>query len=65
MEWVNARASEIATEIEKEVAKDGKMRTIDWSKVFFQAMLEYLDECGLKPRCRDTSPHVCQEHNYV
>lgn len=48
-QWVNERASAIATAKEEAGKASGQMVTLDWSKIFFQALLEYLDACGVCP----------------
>jgi len=48
--WIEKRASELATAKEEEGKRLGQMVTLDWTKLFFVALAEYLDACGLEPK---------------
>lgn len=61
--WIEKRASEIATERERLAKEKGEMAVLDWSKLFFLALCEYLDECGIRPPCDNNEQgHLCPEH---
>lgn len=49
-EWIEKRASELATIHEKEMHAAGRTPVIEWNKFFFIATAQYFDACGLKPK---------------
>ncbi len=61
-EWIERRASEMATEKEEKARAEGTMAVIEWSKIFFLAMCEYLDKCGVKPCEINESGDVYLDH---
>jgi hypothetical protein len=63
-QWIEQRASELATEIEKKTKEEKKVKQINWSSMFMLATCDYLDACGIKPRCIDGKKcdHICPEH---
>lgn len=45
--WLEKRANQISGEMILEA--EGKPVTLDWNKIYFIALLDYLEACGVKP----------------
>lgn len=62
-DWINARASELATEHEKAQIAAGGLATLDWNKFFFRALVEYIELCDLQPKkyCDQCMSHECAQ----